>query len=141
MRRYNNYTMCFLAFLLLIIGAGCSDPDKTSNPGLTPPTVISVEPPDGSAGVCPSTIVTATFSKAMNPATINDTTFLLAGPGTTAVAGVVTYDAPSNTATFTPSSSLAIPTVTYTATITTGAQGKPCRYVCRPSSERVGRTV
>ena len=121
MRRYNNYTMCFLAFLLLIIGAGCSDPDKTGNPGLTPPTVISEEPPNGSAGVCPNTIVTATFSKAMNPATINDTTFLLAGPGTTPVAGVVTYDAPSNTATFTPSSALAIPTVLYTATITTGA--------------------
>jgi hypothetical protein len=121
MRRYNNYTMCFIAFLLLIIGAGCSDPDKTGNPGLTPPTVISVAPPDGSAGVCPSTIVTATFSKAMNPATINSTTFLLAGPGTTAVTGVVTYDAPSNTAIFTPSSALAIPTVTYTATITTGA--------------------
>jgi Ice-binding-like/Bacterial Ig-like domain len=122
MRRYNNYTMCFIAFLLLIIGAGCSDPDKTGNPGTTPPTVISVEPPNGSAGVCPNTIVTATFSKAMNPATINDTTFLLAGPGTTAVAGVVTYDAPSNTATFTPSSALAIPTVLYTATITTGAK-------------------
>src|SRR6202163_2173875 len=121
MRRYNNYTMCFTAFLLLIIGVGCSDPDKTGNPGLPPPTVISVEPPNGSAGVCPNTIVTATFSKAMNPATINDTTFLLAGPGATAVAGVVTYDIPSKTATFTPSSALAIPTVTYTATITTGA--------------------
>jgi len=121
MRRYSNYTMCFLAFLLLIIGAGCSDPDKAGNPGLIPPTVISVEPPNGSAGVCPNTIVTATFSKAMNPATINDTTFLLAGPGTTPVAGVVTYDVPSKTATFTPSSALAIPTVTYTATITTGA--------------------
>jgi hypothetical protein len=121
MRRYSNYTMCFLAFLLLIIGAGCSDPDKAGNPGLIPPTVISVEPPNGSAGVCPNTIVTATFSKAMNPATINDTTFLLAGPGTTPVAGVVTYDVPSKTATFTPSSALAIPTVTYTATVTTGA--------------------
>src|ERR1700726_2887940 len=76
MRRYNNYTMCFLAFLLLIIGAGCSDPDKTANPTFTPPTVISEEPPNGSAGVCPNTIVTATFSKAMNPATINDTTFV-----------------------------------------------------------------
>src|ERR1700674_3149899 len=40
MRRYGNYTMCFLAFLLLIIGAGCSDPDKAGNPGTTPPTVI-----------------------------------------------------------------------------------------------------
>src|ERR1700682_5519112 len=106
MRRYGNHTMWFIAFLVLIITVGCSDPDKGGNPGTTPPTVISEEPPNGSAGVCPNTIVTATFSKAMNPATINDTTFLLAGPGTTAVAGVVTYDAPSNTATFTPSSAL-----------------------------------
>ena len=121
MSRYNNYTMCFIAILLLIIGAGCGDPDKTGNPGLTPPTVISEVPPNGSVGVCPNTIVTATFSKAMNPATINSTTFLLAGPGTTAVGGVVTYDAPSKTATFTPSSTLAIPTILYTATITTGA--------------------
>jgi Ice-binding-like/Bacterial Ig-like domain len=120
MRRYSNHTMWFIAFLLLIIGAGCGDPDKAGNPGLTPPTVISVAPPDGSAGVCPSTIVTATFSKAMNPATINTTTFTLTGPGGP-VAGVVTYDASSNTAIFTPSSALAIPTVTYTATITTGA--------------------
>ena len=120
MRRYNSYTMCFLAFLLLIIGAGCGDPDKGGNPGLTPPTVISATPPNGSAGVCPNTMITVTFSKAMNPATINSTTFLLAGPGTTAVGGVVTYDTPSKTATFTPSSTLALLT-TYTATITTGA--------------------
>ena len=122
MRRYNNYTMCFLAFLLLIIGAGCSDPDKAGNPGTTPPTVISVAPPDGSAGVCPNTIITATFSKAMNPATINDTTFLLTtGTPPVAVGGVVTYDAPSKTATFTPNSTLALLTL-YTATIATGAK-------------------
>jgi hypothetical protein len=119
MRRYSNYTMCFMAFLLLIIGAGCGDPDKASNPGFTAPTVVSVAPPDGSVGVCPNTIVTATFSKAMNPATINDTTFLLAGPGSTAVAGVVSYA--SNVATFTPTSPLATPSIQYTATITTGA--------------------
>ena len=121
MRRYSNHTMWFIAFLLLIITVGCSDPDKTGNPGFTAPTVISEVPPVGSAGVCPNTIVTASFSKAMNPATINSTTFLLAGPGTTAVGGVVTYDAPSKTATFTPSSTLAIPTIQYTASITTGA--------------------
>jgi len=122
MRRYNSYIMCFIAILLLIIGAGCGDPDKTGNPGFTPPTVISEVPPVGSAGVCPNTIVTATFSKAMNPATINDTTFLLTtGTPPVAVGGAVTYDAPSKTATFTPSSTLAIPNISYTATITTGA--------------------
>ena len=118
MRRYNNYTMCFLAFLLLIIGAGCSDPDKAGNPGTTPPTVISVTPSDG---VCPNTVVTATFSKAMNPATINTSTFTLTtGTPPAAVAGVVTYDASSNTAIFAPSNTLGLST-TYTATITTGA--------------------
>jgi len=86
----------------------------------TPPTVISVTPLAGAVGVCPSTIVTATFSVAMNPATINATTFTLTGPGTTPVTGVVTYDASSNTATFTPSNALVVSTL-YTATITTGA--------------------
>jgi hypothetical protein len=64
--------------------------------------------------------VTATFSVPMNSTSINGATFTLTGPGTTPVAGVVTYDATSNTATFTPSSALALST-TYTATITTGA--------------------
>src|SRR6202521_969321 len=93
MRRYSNQTMWFIAFLLLIIGAGCGDPDKAGNPGTTPPTVISVTPSDG---VCPNTVVTATFSKAMNPATINTSTFTLTtGSPPAAVAGVVTYDASS----------------------------------------------
>ena len=123
MRTYNNHKIWFTAFLLLIVvGAGCGDPDKTGrNPGVTPPTVISVAPPDGAAGACPNTIVTATFSKAMNPASINDTTFTLTGPGNASVPGVVTYDASSYSATFTPSSNLALNTL-YTATITTGAQ-------------------
>ena len=122
MRRYNHLNICFITFLLLMVGAGCSDPDNKPNPGLTAPTVTSVAPPNGSIGACPSTIVTATFSKAMNPATLNSTTFTLTAPGTppVAVAGVVTYDASSNTAIFTPSSALAVST-TYTATITTGA--------------------
>ena len=86
-----------------------------------PPTVISVAPTNGSTGICPNTVVVATFSEAMNPSTINTTTFTLTGPGTTPVAGAVSYDAPNFVATFTPSSNLALNTL-YTATITTGAQ-------------------
>jgi hypothetical protein len=120
MRRYNNPKIWFPAFLLLIVATGCSDPDKTgTNPDLIPPTVISETPLSGAAGLC-TTVVTATFSVAMNPATINGTTFTLTGPGTTPVAGAVTYDASSITATFTPSSALVVSTL-YTATITTGA--------------------
>jgi hypothetical protein len=121
MHTYSNYKIWFTVFLLLI-AAGCSDPDKTgSNPTVTPPTVVSVAPANGAAGACPNTTVTATFSQAMNPATINGTTFTLTGPGTTPVAGAVTYDASSKTAIFTPSSALSLSTL-YTATITTGAR-------------------
>jgi hypothetical protein len=120
MRRYNEATTWLMAFLLLIFCAGCGDPDKNLNPGLNPPTVTSVAPPAGSIGACPNSIITATFSKAMNPATINTSTFTLAGPGGTAVAGAVTYNGSSKTAIFTPSNALGFSTL-YTATITTGA--------------------
>ncbi len=86
-----------------------------------PPTVVSVTPPNGSVGVCPNMIVTVTFSEGMNPSSIDGTTFTLTGPGSSPVAGQVTYNAASDTAIFTPSSSLALSTV-YTATVTTAAQ-------------------
>ncbi len=64
--------------------------------------------------------LTATFSEAMNPATINAATFTLTGPGGVGVTGAVTYVAAGSVATFTPAANLASSTV-YTATITTGA--------------------
>ena len=120
MRRYSAHTICFISFLLLVVATGCSDPDKSGgNPSLTPPAVMSVAPPSGAGGACPNTIVTATFSEAMNPSTIDSSTFTLTGPGTTPVSGQVTYDATGNSAIFTPAGSL-VPSTTYTATITTG---------------------
>jgi len=85
-----------------------------------PPIVLSVSPPNGSVGLCPNTIVTAIFSEAMDPSSIDGTTFTLTGPGSSPVAGEVTYDASSNTAIFTPSSGLPLSTV-FIATITTAA--------------------
>jgi hypothetical protein len=114
------------SFLLAVALVGCGDADKNANAGkpgdpLTPPTVTSVTPSAGSTLSCPNTaVITATFSKAMNPATINTTTFTLTLGGTS-VAGAVNYDAATNIATFLPSASLA-PSTTFTATITTGAR-------------------
>jgi hypothetical protein len=88
---------------------------------LTPPTVISTIPLNGATGVPLNQTVSATFSTAMNPATINSGTFTLTGPGATAVAGLVAYASVGNTLTFTPTANLAASTL-YTATITTGAQ-------------------
>jgi hypothetical protein len=118
MRKYFNYTTCCIAFLLLVFCAGCGDSDNAS---LVPPTVLSQIPASGSGGVCPNTLVNVTFSAPMNPATINSTTFTLTtGTPPVSVDGVVTNSASTNTATFTPSASLALNTL-YTATITTGA--------------------
>ena len=114
-----------LASLMALVVAGCGDPDKNASAGpgspTSPPTVIAVTPPAGSTLVCPNTpVVTATFSKAMNPATINTSTFTLTGPGAASVAGTVTYIAATQIATFTPTTPLTA-TSTFTATITTGA--------------------
>ncbi|GAB4091468.1 hypothetical protein GCM10028786_03940 [Flaviaesturariibacter terrae] len=84
----------------------------------TRPVVVSTNPANGAANVPVSTNVSATFSKAMNPATITTATFMLK-QGAAAIAGTVTYS--GNSATFTPSAALAANTL-YTATITTGAQ-------------------
>jgi hypothetical protein len=123
MRTYKSHSIWFATFLLLICTVGCSDPDKNTTviPGVTPPTVTSVAPPNGANGACANTIVTATFSEGMNPSTINATTFILTSPGAVTVPGLVTYNTSSNTAIFTPSNTLALDTL-YTATITTGAK-------------------
>ena len=117
-RKENAREIWFTAFVMLILATGCGDPDRnTGTPGLTPPSVISVSPPNGSNGSCPNTTATVTFSEAMNPATINNTTFTLT-PG---IAGTVEQDASKTIFTFTPSSNLALSTA-YTATVTTGAR-------------------
>jgi hypothetical protein len=118
MRRFNHSTIGFAAFLLLIFATGCSN----SAPPAVAPTALSAIPVNAAAGACPNAMVTVTFSEAMNPTTISGTTFTLTGPALATVVGVVSYDAASETATFAPAANLALNT-TYTATVTTGAQG------------------
>ncbi len=121
MHAHRNHKIWFISFLLLIITAGCSDrDDRAGNPNLSAPGVASVTPPDGKVIVCPETnVVSATFNKAMNPATINSSTFTVTGPGGASVDGTVSYVAATHMATFTPTLNLALDTA-YDATITTG---------------------
>jgi hypothetical protein len=83
---------------------------------VTPPTVISTVPVDGATGVALNGNVTATFSEAMDPTTIDTATFTLQ-QGLTFISGTVTYF--GVTATFNPASDLTASTL-YTATITNG---------------------
>jgi len=84
----------------------------------TAPKVISTDPLDLAMGVALNKAVSANFSEAMNPATINATTFTIMD-GTNPVLGVVTYA--GTKATFTPNSNL-LSGKTYTAKITSGAK-------------------
>ncbi len=87
----------------------------------TAPTVLSTNPINLAVGVATNHKISATFSEGMDPTTISGSTFTVSGPGTTPVAGVVTYSIVGATATFTPNSNLAAG-VSYTAKIGTGVK-------------------
>jgi hypothetical protein len=90
-------------------------------PAATPPTVISTVPVNEATSVPTNQALSASFSVAMNPATITATSFeLKATTSGVSVAGMVNYVAAGSTATFTPAATLAA-TTEYTATITTEA--------------------
>jgi hypothetical protein len=84
----------------------------------TPPAVISTSPPNGGTGVALNSTVSATFSEAMTNATLNTASFTLhrVTAGNPIVNGTVNIS--GNTATFTPTASLAA-NMQYIATITT----------------------
>ena len=117
MRKPNIRAIWFTAFLMIIFLTGCCHLDHLGNLDLTPPTVISVTPPNASTTVCPNSVVTATFSEAMNVATLNPATFTV-NPGVT---GTFTHDSSNTVFTFTPSSPLTAGTL-YSATLTTGVR-------------------
>ncbi len=88
---------------------------------VTPPTVTGHQPPTGFVGVSSAGTATVTFSEAIDPATINTTTFTLKLSDGTSIPGTVTYTAATRTAEFKPTSTLPNP-VLITATVTTGVK-------------------
>ena len=90
-------------------------------PDNTAPAITLTTPANGATLVAPNAAINATFSKAMDPATLNATTFTLTGPGPTPISGKITYDVTTRIAAFTPASALATGT-SFTAMITTGAK-------------------
>ena len=121
MCRFRNASVYLLATLLVVLLIGCGQEV------VNVPTVISTVPAQGSTGVAINTVISATFSMAMNSSTISNSTFLVTTADGTAVSGAVSYS--GSTAAFTPGTVLAYGTV-YTATITSGAKnpgGTPLR--------------
>jgi hypothetical protein len=87
----------------------------------TAPTVTSTNPIDDQTNVLINKPVSGIFSESMDPLTLPGN-FIVTGPGTTPVLGALNYDGASKTATFTPTSNLAINTL-FTATIVAGNNG------------------
>ena len=100
--------------LLLVSVLGCKKSDTPSGAL----TVTTTDPNGNVTGVARNKAIAFTFSEAMDPSTINNSTFTL-NQGSTNIAGTVTYS--GTTAIFTPTVLLAAAT-TYTATISTGAK-------------------
>ena len=136
----SRFLTWLMALMLTAFAAGCGggggrDPvlGISGTPAaalLNAPTVTATVPIRAITGMPINRAITATFSEAMDPATISTTTFLLRAFNSTgvvsAISGEVTLDATSNIATFTPGTKAApvslAPGTSYTATITTGAK-------------------
>ena len=104
--------------LVTIIGSGGGG-GGGGTPDTTPPTVAPGSPTADQTDVSRNTTVTAVFNEPMNSGTINTSTFTLEDNIGTPVAGAVSYS--GVTATFIPATQLD-QNITYTATVTIGAQ-------------------
>jgi len=113
-RRFSGLISTSLLMILLIFTAWqCREDDFTGEITGVCPEVIATSPLAGAVNVVSNKQITATFNEAMNPASINETTFLLK-KGVTMISGTVTYT--GVIATFTPTDLLDVNTV-YSATI------------------------
>ncbi len=88
--------------------------------GNPPPVVDVVEPARNALAVPLTSTVKASFSKDMKPGTLTPASFIVKGPGGQ-VAGQVTYNAASKTATFAPNLPL-VPNTVYTVELTNAIQ-------------------
>jgi hypothetical protein len=115
-----NPSLAGAAFLLLSLAACGSSGDNASIPPPGAPTVLSSTPVSGATGVPRNGGISATFSEAMDPATLTATTFTLTSGATAVpVQGTVTYA--NSKVEFWPAAQLDSGG-SYTATITTGAR-------------------
>ena len=96
----------FVLLCLALVSCGGSN-GGGAGPDLTAPTVSEMSITDGETDVGLVNKISVTFSEPMDPATINDTTFVVAGRSAT---GYVEYDPATRTASFLPDTLLAVET-------------------------------
>lgn len=139
-RLESSYKLSAFTALLFacVLAAGITAAPGVPAGAATEPTVISSSPSNwatniptstnSSDNVVTGTVVTATFSQPMDPATVNSSsdgnslTFTVKETAGNNVSGTVVMSAANTVATFTPSSLALNPNTSYTATITTAAK-------------------
>ena len=131
--RYLGFLTWFMALLLSALAVGCGGGGGGRDPILgggveLAPVVTAATPLPNAIGVPTNTrIITATFTKAMNPATLTTASFTLACPAWTPVTGAVTYLAAGNVVSLTlPAAAANLPANTVcVATLTAAAKTWP----------------
>ena len=122
--RYSGYpkfgsTLCYFAMLLIVFLTACKKDDFEGEVIGLCPVVVSTDPMNLAVDVVLDKLITVTFNTAMNPATLNSTSFTIK-QGTTVVPGVIAQTTNKAVFTFKPTAPL-LPFVKYTGTITTAA--------------------
>jgi hypothetical protein len=106
--------LSLLSLVILFFISGCSKDDTTP----ASPKVSETNPADNATNIPRNNAVSITFTKEMDPATINSSTIIVTNDGTV-VPGTVSYT--GNIATFTPTNAF-LALTEYTVTVTTGAK-------------------
>lgn len=104
-----------LAFLSLLVVMGSCKDENVAITGICP-VVLSTTPANLASGVDLGTTIVITFNESMNPLTITPETFTLTAEANTVgvaavIAGVLTYDAPTNSMRFDPTDPLPVNSV------------------------------
>lgn len=108
-------TIRSIAFLSLLVVMGSCKDENVAITGICP-VVLSTTPPNLASGVDLGTTIIITFNTSMNPLTITNNTFTLSAVTNTAgtaavIAGVLSYDAPTNSMRFDPTNPLPVNSV------------------------------
>jgi hypothetical protein len=109
-KRHRILYLFLFAFAFILVTCGGDGGEDSNGPWM------STIPADGATGVATNSVITITFDEAMDASTINVGTFTVSKGGS-AVAGSVTYDPGTRTATFSSAAPFAFAT-RYTAKIT-----------------------
>lgn len=104
-------------------GGRKSESTQVPNTDTTSPTVSSTAPANGDTQVAPNSIITATFSEAIDSNTFSNNFIvkILGTSGVASVSGTISYIPDTKTVTFKPDSNLNINT-TYSVTLTTNIE-------------------